>query len=81
MPTAELSRGVPVPSLPRPEFSNIHPGYAGSIVLIVVPFANVVAGTLTVHVVSPERDAIWLTTTVMLLGAFFLASLVFDLEE
>lgn len=69
-----------VPSLPRPEFSNIHPGYACSIVIVVVPFAHIVAGTLTTHVVSPERDAIWLTTTVLLLGAFFVASLLFDLE-
>jgi hypothetical protein len=60
--------------------SNIHPGYAAAIVMVIVPTAHVIGGSFVSHLVPSEFTAVYLTTVALAVAVFFGCALLFDLE-
>jgi hypothetical protein len=60
--------------------SNIHPGYAGLVVLLTVPIGYLLGDSFIAHFVPSAFIAIYLTTVTITLLVFFSGSLLFNLE-
>ncbi|RDI69841.1 hypothetical protein DWB78_16965 [Halopelagius longus] len=68
-------------ALPSGSVSNIHPGYAATIVMVVLPVGHIIGGTVVSHFAPSEFAAVHLTTSTLVTVALFGCGLLFDLER